>query len=252
MNETERLYEQYEDALFALLMNSVAEASGNRLIQKNEELLADPSAAVPEGLSKRCLRTIEKSYRKAQFQKAAKKTLRMLNRVALWILIPIFMFVGVFAASETVRVKTLNYIIEKFDTGTTFSFYQNNNLPDNTTVLSADCIRRYVPSNFSFAYSNTDNFSSDFVLMNESNDEISISEYSLDNMDAAVVVDTENADVSETLIGNQNVYIIKKEATYQITWVVEKAQKMIAIGGSEPLADTIMEIAKNIILDNAQ
>ena len=109
MNEDERLYEQYEDAFFALLMNRVAEANGKELMQKNEELLADPDAAVPDRLNKRCMHTIEKSYRKAQIQKAAKKTLRTLNRVALWILIPLFMFVGVFAASETVRVKTLVY-----------------------------------------------------------------------------------------------------------------------------------------------
>ena len=61
MNEDERLYEQYEDAFFALLMNRVAEANGKELMQNNKELLADPNAAVPESLSKRCLHTIEKS-----------------------------------------------------------------------------------------------------------------------------------------------------------------------------------------------
>lgn len=34
MNEDERLYEQYEDAFFALLMNRVAEANGKELMQK--------------------------------------------------------------------------------------------------------------------------------------------------------------------------------------------------------------------------
>ena len=127
MNEDERLYEQYEDAFFALLINRVAEANGKELMQKNEELLTDPDAAVPDRLRKRCLHTIEKSYRKAQIQKAAKKTLRTLNRVALWILIPLFMFVGVFAASETVRVKTLNYLIETFDVGTSYELSVGKN-----------------------------------------------------------------------------------------------------------------------------
>ena len=52
MNENERLYEQYEDVLFVLLMNKVAEETGKALMQKNEKLLADPNAAVPEALSK--------------------------------------------------------------------------------------------------------------------------------------------------------------------------------------------------------
>lgn len=70
MNEDERLYEQYEDAFFALLMNRVAEASGKELMQKNEELLADPNAAVPESLSKRCLHTIDE---KPRFKKLQRK-----------------------------------------------------------------------------------------------------------------------------------------------------------------------------------
>ena len=54
-------------------MNRVAEANGKELMQKNEELLADPNAAVPESLSKRCLQILEKNQRKVQRQKAAEK-----------------------------------------------------------------------------------------------------------------------------------------------------------------------------------
>lgn len=74
MHEQEKLYEQYEDAVFALLMDKVAEENGKKLLQQNEALLADPDADVPETLSKRCLRTIEKAYRKSQWKAAAKKS----------------------------------------------------------------------------------------------------------------------------------------------------------------------------------
>ena len=40
MHEQEKLYEQYEDAVFALLMDKVAEENGKKLLQQNEELLA--------------------------------------------------------------------------------------------------------------------------------------------------------------------------------------------------------------------
>ena len=136
MNEQEDLYAQYEDAFFALLMNEVAEAEGQELLKKNEQLLADPNAAVPEAVSKRCLRTIEKSCRKARFQRNMQTVLRKLNRVALWILVPMLLFVGVFAASETVRVKTLNYLIEEFDVGTAF-FFRNDPNAEPTQDFSA-------------------------------------------------------------------------------------------------------------------
>ena len=40
MQEQEKLYEQYEDAVFALLMDKVAEENGKKLLQQNEALLA--------------------------------------------------------------------------------------------------------------------------------------------------------------------------------------------------------------------
>ena len=66
MNEDERLYEQYEDAFFALLMNRVAEANGKELMQKNEELLADPNAAVA------CIR-LKRVIEKPRFKKLQRK-----------------------------------------------------------------------------------------------------------------------------------------------------------------------------------
>ncbi len=42
MTEQERLYAQYEDAFFALLMHEIAEAEGEALLEQNEQLLANP------------------------------------------------------------------------------------------------------------------------------------------------------------------------------------------------------------------
>ena len=49
MTKREQLIEQYEDALFALLMDSVAEEEGKKAIELNERLKADPEAEVPRG-----------------------------------------------------------------------------------------------------------------------------------------------------------------------------------------------------------
>ena len=52
MTKREQLIEQYEDALFALLMDSVAEEEGKQALELNERLKADPAArgaGVPHG-----------------------------------------------------------------------------------------------------------------------------------------------------------------------------------------------------------
>ena len=154
MNEDEQLYEQYEDAFFALLMNRVAEANGKELMQKNEELLADPNAAVPESLSKRCLQILEKNQRKVQRQKAARKAVRTLNRVALWILIPIFLFAGAFSVSAAVREKTMSFLVEKFDIGTQFYIQNGDGLPannENEAANSCEIIAACVPGDYNLS-----------------------------------------------------------------------------------------------------
>ena len=212
MNEQEDLYAQYEDAFFALLMNEVAEAEGQELLKKNEQLLADPNADVPEAVSKRCLRTIEKSCRKARFQRNMQTVLRKLNRVALWILVPMLLFVGVFAASETVRVKTLNYLIEEFDVGTAF-FFRNDPNAEPTQDFSAtdftEAVQKYIPAEYSLAFKNADNISCTLYFVNDTSKEIEASEYHLEYIDVTVILDTENANVQNTVINGQDVLIIR-------------------------------------------
>ena len=62
MTRHERLLENYEDAYFALLMEDVAQMENARLDRFNTELQNDPHAAVPEGLTKRCLKTINAHF----------------------------------------------------------------------------------------------------------------------------------------------------------------------------------------------
>ena len=48
MANRETRKEQYEDALFALLMDEMAQEDGKELLRLNEQLKQDPGAAVPE------------------------------------------------------------------------------------------------------------------------------------------------------------------------------------------------------------
>lgn len=51
-----------EEATFALLMNTVAELEGKRLLQENERLKSDPAAAVPPEIDQKCIETIKKEF----------------------------------------------------------------------------------------------------------------------------------------------------------------------------------------------
>ena len=52
----QQLLENYEDALFALLMDDFAEREGEKLKAENERLKQDPAAQPPEELDQKCRR----------------------------------------------------------------------------------------------------------------------------------------------------------------------------------------------------
>lgn len=62
MKTREQLQEEYEDALFALLMYDVAELEGRHAAEENERLLNDPNARVPEDLDRKCLQLINRHF----------------------------------------------------------------------------------------------------------------------------------------------------------------------------------------------
>lgn len=62
MTQKEQLWENYEDAVFAILMDAVAEQEGEKGLQLMEELEHDPSAQVPEGVQRKAEKTIRKAF----------------------------------------------------------------------------------------------------------------------------------------------------------------------------------------------
>ena len=249
MHEQEKLYEQYEDAVFALLMDKVAEENGKKLLQQNEELLADPDAAVPETLSKRCLRTIEKAYRKSQWKAAAKKVKWALNRVALWILVPLFLFGTAFAASETVRVKTLNFLITNFEFGTEFRIDNSSSTQQESMMPSIeDCI----PPDYNLISQSSTSLFEKYLYANDSDSEVSIVIYALENAGGgAITVDTEDAEVWYNTIHDQSVMYVQKADTYQAVWTDVENQKMYVLSSSNTELDVVCGIVEKILLSNS-
>lgn len=248
MQEQEKLYEQYEDAVFALLMDKVAEENGKKLLQQNEELLADPDAAVPETLSKRCLRTIEKAYRKSQWKAAAKKVTRALNRVALWILVPLFLFGTAFAASETVRVKTLNFLVTNFEFGTEFRIDNTSSSPQESMMPTVeDCI----PSDYDLISQSSTSLFENYMYANDSDSEVNITIYSLENTGGAVTIDTEDAEVWYNTIHDQSVMYVQKAGTYQVVWTDVENQKMYVISSSNTELDIVYGIVEKMLCSNS-
>lgn len=114
------MQEAYEDAMFALLMDYVAESEGKKAIEENEALRRDPDAAVPEEVRKACMKEIGRSFRKSSARSMGRFTMKVVNKVAIVALVGGILFSTAFAASEEFRVNTLNMLIDTVNEGVSF------------------------------------------------------------------------------------------------------------------------------------
>lgn len=248
MNDKEKLYEQYEDAFFALLMGEIAEAEGEKLVEKNKQLQSDPCAAVPEAISKRCLKAIVRNYQKTRRKKTAHTFARVLNRIAVVAVVVCLLFVGVLAVSETARVNTLNYLIDHLDVGTAFLINSENTAPEKTSNRYLSEIEKVIPDGFLLELCDEDSISDSYLFRDSDGSEIEITDYRLSYISGTIVIDTENAAVRYETLHGQEVMIVHKETTDQIVWINDNEQVMTIVRGSNTPIDALLPIAESIIL----
>ena len=157
MTNRERLQENYEDALFALLMDDVAQTEGARLIRENEALRADPNAAVPAEIDRRCKQVIQRTLAKRKHGMSLRKFGQQICRAAVIATIITSLFISAYAFSPSFRAGTLNLLLEIDDKVATWRFddgslpqlpeeegmendisFDFSNIPDGYTITEID------------------------------------------------------------------------------------------------------------------
>lgn len=122
MTNHEKLLQEYEDALFALLMEEVAQAEGEAALALNERLLSDPDAAMPESMQRRCEKAIHDGFAQQNRQRARRRAWRIAKRAALAAALGALMFTTAFAVSEDFRIATVNAMIKVYENRTEIQF----------------------------------------------------------------------------------------------------------------------------------
>lgn len=130
-----QLQENYENALFALLMDEYAKEEGAQLLALQQELEEDPDFQLPEGMEERGLKLIRKTYRKNNRKYAMKIAGKALTRVAVVVLTLNITFGTFFVSVEAFRNKVLNMVLTYCETHTTVQFTGDT---ENAAVAAED------------------------------------------------------------------------------------------------------------------
>lgn len=263
MNRREKLQDQYEDALFALLMEDMIEEDGARLLEENERLKQDPDAAVPDDVNERCLKTIKRGFAKERRRTAGRVTYRVLNKAAMAAVVCALLFATAFAASPELRVRTLNLLIEVSKEYTTLTLNEDQNNPGasnggTTTVDGEQLLFGYrlpeVPGGFVVDYEDSSRGGAYIQYINSEGAMICF-QISKTHGGDEYIVDTEDAKVENIRIHGYDGLLIEKRYEFEdnvvidsvaVVWGDTDQSTFVSVDGGNVDRELILELAEGV------
>ena len=254
MSGYDELRDRYEDAMLAYLMESVKVAEGRAAIEENEQLKADPSAAVPASLDDKCLKLINQGYRNGKFRRSGQKTLKIVSRVAIIAAVLILSFAVAFAVSPAIRSLTTTWIVNTFKDGTVIS----SPLPDDYDSMKPDPRQTvfegltlqagWIPDGFK-QYSARDNFMVKYVGFRGADHGRLEAQVSY-TIGTNHMIDTEDSDISYLDIFGTTATLINKHGreSHSIVWFIEDAGATVVVFGENVSEEDTVTFAKNLII----
>lgn len=249
MTRKERLSEQYEDALFALIMEEAAEAEGQKALEENRQLRDSGELAIPDGLRQRCHRAIAKGFAGQELRRVGRGVSRVVTKVALVALVGMLLLTTVFAASEDFRVKTLNLALEIFEDHTEITL-----TPDESIIASSvdsvvpQLTAGWVPDGFALVEEGENSAMAWKDFQNEeAGTQISITVFNLRT--GRMSVDTEDAEMLPVQINGADAFIINdtEDEIIQIIWQEDAASEwLIYVVGMGVSEEMLMKTAESI------
>lgn len=235
MTRREYLTEQYEDALFALLMEPVAISEGIKAEEENERLRNDAAAAVPASLRNKCIKTIKKHYAKREMRKNGRTASKLIARVAIVAMILVLLMTTAFALSPALRAKAMNWLVESFADHTEISSVPANG-SDN---LKMD-IESAIPEGFTLVEERDENAYS-YIVYENHDTEARLTIKVADSSIGPLAFDTEETEVEHISLLGEDVIIVEKDNTIQALFH-NKDSDVIKVNGQNVDRDIVISI----------
>lgn len=247
MPNRNQIRERYEEAMFALLMDSVAEEEGQELLKQAEMLNRDPNAAVPQGLDQRCRKIIGKVRQKELREHASRWTLKALRRVVMVAILAGMLFAVAYAAIPEVRVGVRNLILTVNEDSTDLSI-QPGALDDKKELDSV--LYRYmlpeIPKDYNRVVLNNETRNSRmYWYETEAGDEFWIL-LEQGSETTKCGIDTEDAAVTHVVVNGYDGICAEKNGTVQVAWADTDRMVFISIYSTEFDKETVLKLADGV------
>lgn len=244
MTKQEMLYEQYNDALFRLLMHSVAQHQGQQYQEENQALKAQEGGP-SETAKRRCLRTISRQVRRGHARAAARTASRVLSKAAVVMLLVISCLTAAFAVSPVFRSDALRWAVATFGDHAEYRFNQTEGGVQYQGIEVG-----WLPEGYELVRNQSTNGSISQLYVKSSDTIEQTVEVQIIKFDGAGVfkVDTETDQVYQVSVQNTLSTVIERNGRVQITWMYPKSNCIVMLYSDNISAETALRIAQSIVL----
>lgn len=248
------IYEQYVDATIAVFMEEYSDAETEYLLKKCKE---EPlNEEFPEELDIKCKELIRKSFAKKKRQKALKASKRILQRVAVFVLVLTSAFSVLFLAVEAVRTPIINFYLENFPDYSKITVNNENSSnkeatysqnPNKSAVISSELIQPLIPKTYELELESLDSENQGTIVFRDENKgsdiSIEIKHYSYN-----LNIDTEDCSVyEEQVINGCNAVYIEKRTRKSVVWIASSKEQIFSIVADDLRKEEVLQLASDII-----
>lgn len=212
-NKKLELLDQYDDVTFALLMDEYAEEEGARLRKEFEEAQAAGEVTdTSDALDEKCLQMIHRDYAKKRGKDNVRKIIRMTSKVAVAVMVFLGLMTTMVMSVDAFRIPVLNFFIEQYEHYS--SLQLNNNAQSEDSIIEAEYLLGLLPDGY---YKTSETSVPKVKISIYENDSGEIVQFSITQTDGGYNIDTEDALISEIVLGEYKGLLLEKDG-YQAIW----------------------------------
>lgn len=244
MTKQEMLYEQYNDALFRLLMHSVAQHQGQQYQEENQALKSQEGGP-SETAKRRCLRTISRQVRRDHARAAARTASRVLSKAAVVMLLVISCLTAAFAVSPVFRSDALRWAVATFGDHAEYRFNQTEGGVQYQGIEVG-----WLPEGYELVENQNTNGTISRRYIRPSGSVEQRVDIRVMNFDGEGVfkVDTEANQLYQTIVHDTLATVIQRDESMQIIWMYPESNCIVMLCGDNISTETALRIAQSIVL----
>ena len=244
MTQKNQLWENYEDAVFAILMDAVAEQEGEKGLKLMEELEHDPSEQVPEEVQRKAEKTIRKAFAAKNREPVKRFTLKAMQRVAIAVFVAVILAAGTFAAFPEVRANLYNLIIREYEDHTEFDYTER--FSDEYSSADFTIEPGWLPDGFALSDEGQTYTLIYKTYQNKDGSEISITKSVMSG--GSLAVDSENAKTTTVIIQKKQATLFEKGEWACLVIPILKNDEIIYLESNMVSAADVIKVAENLPL----